>query len=89
MNTAVQIVNHVFDFCILGMVFGGIRMFRNPAYAKKGNLMAGIAMVLAAGLVLLRHPPQHPYVLIGSLFIGALAGIWIVWKITMIQIWNC
>ncbi|GAB6143530.1 NAD(P)(+) transhydrogenase (Re/Si-specific) subunit beta [Desulfocicer niacini] len=33
-----------------------------------------------------RHPPQHPYILTGALLIGSLAGIWLVTRISMIQI---
>jgi len=81
-----NILNHGLDFFILGLVFWGIWMFRQPDRAKKGNLIAGTAMVLAAGIVLFRHPPQHPYILAGALLIGALIGVWVVTRISMLQI---
>jgi len=81
-----NILNHGLDFFILGLVFWGIWMFRQPDRAKKGNLIAGTAMVLAAGIVLFRHPPQHPFILAGALLIGALIGVWVVTRIRMLQI---
>ncbi len=86
MNITIKILNHGLDFFILGLVFWGIWMFRQPDQAKKGNFIAGAAMVLAAGIVLFRHPPQHPYILAGALLIGSLIGIWVVARIGMIQI---
>jgi proton-translocating NAD(P)+ transhydrogenase subunit beta len=80
------LLNHGLDSFILGLVFLGIWVFRHPARAKKGNLIAGTAMVLAAGIVLFRHPPEHPYILAGALLIGSLLGIWVVTRIDMIQI---
>jgi NAD(P) transhydrogenase subunit beta len=80
------LLNHGLDSFILGLVFLGIWMFRHPARAKKGNLIAGTAMALAAGIVLFRHPPEHPYILAGALLIGSLLGIWVVTRIGMIQI---
>jgi len=82
----INILNYGLDFCILGLVFWGIWMFRHPARAKKGNLIAATAMVLAAGIVLFRHPPQHPYILVGSLLIGSLVGVWVVTRMSMLQI---
>jgi len=81
-----EILNHMLDFFVLAMVFWGIWMFRRPEKAKIGNFIAGVAMAIAAGIVLLRHPPVHPYVMFGTLLIGSLAGIWIVTKVSMIQI---
>ena len=86
MSITIEILNHGLDFFILGLVFWGIWMFRYPDRAKKGNLIAGTAMALAAGIVMFRHPPQHPYILTGALLIGSLAGIWVVTRISMIQI---
>ena len=86
MNITIKILNHGLDFFILGLVFWGIWMFRHPDQAKKGNFIAGAAMVFAAGIVLFRHPPQHPYILAGALLIGSLIGIWVVARISMIQI---
>jgi len=85
-STTINIVNHGLDFFVLGLVFWGIWMFRHPDRAKKGNLIAGTAMALAAGIVLFRHPPEHPYILAGAILIGSLAGIWVVSRIGMIQI---
>ena len=80
------VLNHGLDFFILGLVFCGIWMFRYPDRAKKGNLIAGTAMVLAAGIVLFRHPPHHPVILAGTLLVGSMAGVWIVIRISMLQI---
>lgn len=80
------ILNHGLDFFILGLVFIGIWLFRNPDRARKGNRIAGTAMALAAGVVILRHPPAHPLALMGFLSMGALAGIWVVTRMRMIQI---
>ncbi|MEX1315483.1 MAG: NAD(P)(+) transhydrogenase (Re/Si-specific) subunit beta, partial [Desulfotignum sp.] len=74
------------DFLILGLVFCGIWMFRNPDRARKGNFIAGAAMAMAASLVIFRHPPAHPYILLATLTAGALAGIWVVTRISMVQI---
>ena len=86
MSTTINILNHGLDSFILGLVFFGIWMFRHPDRAKKGNLITGTAMALAAGIVLFRHPPEHPYILTGALLIGSLAGIWVVTRISIIQI---
>ena len=86
MTIVIKILNHGLDFFIVGLVFWGIWMFRHPDRAKKGNLIAGIAMVLAAAIVLFRHPPQHPYILSGGLLIGSLMGVWVVTRISMLQI---
>lgn len=86
MSITPDILNHGLDFSILGLVFWGIRMFRHPDQARKGNLIAGTAMGLAAAIVLFRHPPHHLYILAGALLAGSLAGIWIVTRIRMIQI---
>ncbi len=86
MTIIIKTLNQGLDFFILGLVFWGIWMFRHPDGAKKGNMIAGTAMVLAAAIVLFRHPPQHPYILAGALFIGSLTGVWVVTRINMLQI---
>ncbi|MDD9302563.1 MAG: NAD(P)(+) transhydrogenase (Re/Si-specific) subunit beta [Desulfobacter sp.] len=82
----VRILNQGLDFFILGLIFWGIWMFRHPDRAKRGNMIAAIAMVMAAGIVLFSPPPCHPYVLSGALLIGSLAGVWVVSRINMLQI---
>lgn len=86
MNGIIDIFIHGLDYLILGLVFCGIWMFRNPERARKGNHIAGAAMAMAVGVVLFRHPPAHPWVLICFLTAGALAGIWVVTRMNMIQI---
>jgi len=81
----IDALNHGLDFFILGLVFLGIWLFRTPDRARKGNFIAGTAMALAGGIVLFRHPPAHPWALIGFLTMGALAGIWVVTRMRMIQ----
>ena len=86
MNGVIEIINHALDFLILALVFCGIWMFRNPERARKGNLIAGAAMAMAGGLVLFRHPPVNPYILLGTLTAGALVGVWVVTRMSMVQI---
>jgi NAD(P) transhydrogenase subunit beta len=74
------------DFSVITILILGIWLFHWPHRAKFGNLTAAFALVCAVALVLYRNGTMHPNIMLISLVIGSVAGLWVARKITMIQI---
>jgi len=79
-------MNLFLDFCVIGILILGIWLFHWPHRAKFGNLTAAFALTCAAALVLYRNGTMHPNIVIISLVVGSVAGLWVARRITMIQI---
>jgi proton-translocating NAD(P)+ transhydrogenase subunit beta len=86
MTETYSIVNLFLDFSVIGILILGIWLFRWPHRAKTGNLTAAFALTCAAALVLYRNGTMYPYIVLISLIIGSVVGIWVAKRITMIQI---
>ncbi len=74
------------DLGIILAFFAGIRQFRTPAGAARGNLTGAAAMACAAAAVLWRHPVLDPAVVAAAFAAGGLAGWIVALRVHMIQI---
>lgn len=86
MTESYAAVNLSLDFCVIAILILGIWLFHWPHRARFGNLTAAFALACAAGLVLYRNGTMHPDIVLLSLVVGSLAGLWVAKRITMIQI---
>ena len=76
----------VVDLLIILILITGIRLFRTPKWARRGNLLAGFALALALGVVLVRNPILDPAIVLGALLVGSIVGMWVAVKVSMVQI---
>lgn len=76
----------IVDFLIILILIVGIRLFRSPKGARRGNLLAAFALALALIVVLVRNPVLDPALVVGALLAGSLVGLWVAMKVSMIQI---
>ena len=80
-----SLVTILVDVSIIVLILAGVRQFRTPQGALRGNLTAAAALLLAIGVVLLRHP-VHSWQLVGALLlVGCGAGWWLAVRVSMIQ----
>lgn len=79
-------LNLILDFCVIGTLILGIRLFRRPHWAKRGNLTAALALTLGAGLVIHRNGIYHPHIAMVTMVVGSGLGYWVARRISMIQI---
>ena len=86
MTQSYAAVNLSLDFCVIAILILGIWLFHWPHRAKFGNLTAAFALACAAGLVLYRNGTMHPNIVLLSLVVGSVAGLWVAKRIKMIQI---
>ena len=76
----------VVDFLIILILIVGIRFFRTPKGARRGNLLAAFALALALVVVLVRHPILDPAIVLIALLVGSVLGLWVAMKVSMVQI---
>lgn len=76
----------VVDFLIILILIVGIRFFRTPWGARRGNLLAAFALALALVVVLVRNPILDPAIVLIALLVGSVAGLWVAMKVSMVQI---
>lgn len=76
----------VVDFIIILILIVGIRFFRTPKGARRGNLMAAFALALALIVVLVRNPILNPAIVLTALLVGSVFGLWVAVKVSMVQI---
>ncbi len=81
-----SVMSLFFDFCVIAILILGIWLFHWPHRAKFGNLTAAFALACAMVLVLYRNGTMYPNIVLLSLLVGSVAGLWVARKITMIQI---
>ncbi len=74
------------DLAIIVMLLWGVRLFRRPPGARKGNLLAAAALALAFLLVLYRYDILDPEIVIVALLIGSAIGWATAMRVNMIQI---
>jgi len=74
------------DLAIIVLLLCGIRLFRRPLEARKGNLTAATALALAFLLVLYRHDIIDPAIVIIALLVGSAIGWATAMRVNMIQI---
>jgi len=74
------------DLAIIVMLLCGVRLFRRPPGARKGNLLAAMALGLAFLLVLYRYNILDPAVVILALLTGSAIGWATAMRVNMIQI---
>jgi len=74
------------DLAIIVMLLCGVRLFRRPPGARKGNLLAAAALVMAFLLVLYRYEILDPAVVLLALLIGSAIGWATAMRVNMIQI---
>ncbi|MCK9357781.1 MAG: NAD(P)(+) transhydrogenase (Re/Si-specific) subunit beta [Dehalococcoidia bacterium] len=74
------------DLAIIVMLLCGVRLFRRPPGARKGNLLAAGALGLAFLLVLYRYDILDPAIVILALLIGSAIGWATAMRVNMIQI---
>jgi H+-translocating NAD(P) transhydrogenase subunit beta len=76
----------VVDFIIILILIVGIRFFRTPKGARRGNLLAAFALALALVVVLVRNPILNPAIVVTALLVGSVIGLWVAIKVSMVQI---
>ncbi len=86
MNQALQFGNTAVDFLVIGVLIIGIRQFRSPGGARRGNFAAAFALACAVLLVLLRNGVVDIVTVVISLLAGSVLGYAVAGKVKMIQI---
>jgi NAD(P) transhydrogenase subunit beta len=76
----------IVDFLIILILIVGIRFFRTPGGARRGNFLAAVALALAVVLVLVRNPILDPAIVLLALLAGSVVGVWVALKVSMVQI---
>jgi H+-translocating NAD(P) transhydrogenase subunit beta len=76
----------VVDFLIVLILIVGIRFFRTPKGARRGNFLAAVALSLAVVVVLVRNPILDPAIVLLALLAGSVVGVWVAMKVSMVQI---
>jgi NAD(P) transhydrogenase subunit beta len=76
----------VIDLSIIALLVLGIAQFRTPRGARLGNGTAAAALLMAIGIVFVRHAVSEPMILLAGLVLGAAAGTLVAARVTMIQI---
>jgi NAD/NADP transhydrogenase beta subunit len=74
------------DIGIILVLLVGVRQFRTPRGARRGNLTAAASLALAMGVIAHRYAILRPEVVVASLLVGSLAGLLIAMRVKMIQI---
>jgi H+-translocating NAD(P) transhydrogenase subunit beta len=78
-------VNLLIDFSIIALILLGVRQFRSPRGALRGNWIAAAALGLAVLTVALRHDLVSPRLVIGMLMVGSVLGWLLAVRVSMIQ----
>jgi H+-translocating NAD(P) transhydrogenase subunit beta len=78
-------VNLLVDFSIIALILIGVRQFRSPRGALRGNWIAAVALGLAVLTVAVRHDLVSPRLVIGMLLVGAVLGWLLAVRVSMIQ----
>jgi len=60
---------------VIALFLGGIALFHSPETARKGTWLLGLGWALAIGIVLLRHPPRSPELLLIAVLAGGAIGV--------------
>lgn len=74
------------DLAIISILMMGIRRFTDPRSARGGNFAAALALLCAAGVVVLGNPIQNPATVVLALLAGGAAGVLMAVTVNMIQI---
>lgn len=74
------------DFAIILVFLLGIRQFRAPKNARRGNLTAALALVLAGIAIVMKHRILEPHMVMIALMAGSVVGWRIAMRVNMIQI---
>lgn len=75
-----------FDVTIIVILIIGIRQFREPLRARRGNLTAALALCLSFTLVLYRYGIVDIGIVVLALLAGAIAGLILAKVVSMIQV---
>ncbi|TFH66913.1 MAG: NAD(P)(+) transhydrogenase (Re/Si-specific) subunit beta [Gemmatimonadales bacterium] len=81
-----ELFSWIVDLLIILILVAGIRLFRTPKGARRGNHLAAFALALAMGVILLRNPILDPAIVLGALLVGSVAGMWVAVRVSMVQI---
>ncbi len=81
-----DILNRAIEFAIIVIFMAGFAQFRTPAGARRGNLTAAAAMVMAAAVVVLRESIDGWPVIAAALVAGGGLGWAVAARVTMRQI---
>jgi H+-translocating NAD(P) transhydrogenase subunit beta len=74
------------DLGVIAILLAGIWQFRDPRWAKYGNMTAALALGLAMVLILYRNGIMDVATVVIALLAGAVAGYALARKVNMIQI---
>ncbi|MFO7751543.1 MAG: NAD(P)(+) transhydrogenase (Re/Si-specific) subunit beta [Desulfobacteraceae bacterium] len=86
MNQIAPYTNTVIDLLIVVVLIVGIRQFRAPRGARRGNFTAAFALGCAFFLVLFRNGIIDIFTVVISLFAGSVLGYAVARRVNMIQI---
>lgn len=73
------------DVAVILLILAGVRQFRTPHGAIRGNYTAALALGLAIVVVVLRHTVLSPVLVVGLLALGGAVGWWLAQRVSMIQ----
>jgi H+-translocating NAD(P) transhydrogenase subunit beta len=76
----------IIDVVIIGLCFLGVACFHSIERARSGNLLAALALTLAAAIVLVRHELHAWPLMLAGLAAGSLLGGAVARRVSMIQI---
>ncbi len=74
------------DGLILLILIVGMWRFSSPERAVSGNVLAGLALLGALGVVWFDHAIRDPALVVAGMLIGAVAGGAVAWRVNMLQI---
>ena len=82
----IEVPNFLPDVGVILILLAGIYLFKSPATARHGNLLAATAMLVGIGLTVGRYAPAYPWLLVLGTGAGAIAGWRLAVRVNMVQI---
>lgn len=74
------------DALVIALILAGVRQFRSPGGALRGNLTAALAMLLAVTVVSFRYELGAAGIVLAALVAGSLVGWAVAVRVSMVQI---
>jgi NAD(P) transhydrogenase subunit beta len=68
-------IDYLIAAIVIALFMGGVALFHSPETARKGTWLLALGWALAVGVVLFRHPPSSPELLLIAILAGGAIGV--------------